>query len=82
MNKSIKAQLEEIESILPPESTQCKKQQLKEDLEYCKMVGGVNPDLLGPYEPTLKPTESPFTASNDINPTQDGLKVDEGLNGA
>jgi len=51
MNKSIKEQLEDIENIIPPEPCDLQKHLLKEDLEWCEMMCGINEDLLGSVKP-------------------------------
>jgi len=48
---------------------------LKEQLEFLWCATGEV------EEPIVKPTEMSRNASNDINPTQDRLNCDEGLNG-
>lgn len=81
MNKSIKEQLEILwcEDEWTPASYFMKKMTQEEFSQRTKKHESVPYEFNKIKEPVKKLTEPAFKASNDINPTQDGLKTNEGL---
>ena len=77
MNENLKRQLQKL---------WCKDEPVKPFYKECSCVNFYNHgDVItcncDVQEPVLKPTQIALNASNDVNPTSDRFKEDEGLNG-